>query len=173
MRTKLLQTSAEGISKVSMWIFKVSNVIAITLMLIIFIDVFFRRLNLSVSGAMELIEVFFCILCFLCFSYTWIKGDHINVEILLERLPASLQKGVRLLSALIGVFIFGCLAYGSYKLAYGSFQFGDVTVEIGIPRGIPQAAMVIGAFFCFLQLIISILFEFKIIQKPDLYNNHE
>ena len=173
MATKLLQKSSEGISKVSMWIFKVSNVIAIALMLIIFIDVFFRRLNLAVSGAMELTEVSFCILCFLCFSYTWIKGDHINVEILLEHLPASLQKGVRLLSAFIGVFIFGCLAYGSYKLAYGSFQFGDVTVEIGIPRGIPQATMVIGAVFCFLQLIISILFEFKIIQKPDLYNKDE
>jgi len=173
VRTKLLQTSAEGISRVSMWIFKISNVIAIGLMLIIFIDVFFRRLNLAVSGAMDLIEVFFCILCFLCFAYTWIKGDHINVEILLERLPPPLQKAIRLFSAFIGVFIFGCLAYGSYKLAYGSFQFGDVTVEIGFPRGIPQAAMVVGAFFCFLQLIISILFEFKIIQKPDLYNNHE
>lgn len=173
MERTFLQTSAEGISKASMWIFKVSNGIAIVLMLIIFIDVFFRRMYLAVSGAMDLIEVFFCILCFLCFSYTWIKGDHINVEILQERLPAPLQKGIRLLSAFIGVFIFGCLTYGSFKLAYGSFQFGDVTVDIGFPRGIPQAAMVIGAFFCFLQLIITILYEFNIIQKPDLYKKNE
>lgn len=169
MERNLLQTSAEAISKVSMWLFKVSNAIAMALMIIIFIDVFFRRLYLKITGAMDLIEVFFCILCFFSFSYTWIKGDHINVEILLERLPATMQKAVRLFSAFIGVFIFGCLAYGSYKLAYASFQFGDVTVDIGFPRGIPQAAMVVGAFFCFLQLIISILFEFKIIQKPDLY----
>ena len=38
-----------------MWIFKISNVIAIVLMLIIFIDVFFRRMNFAVTGAMDLI----------------------------------------------------------------------------------------------------------------------
>jgi len=169
VKTNFLQTPADRISKVSQWLFKVSNVIAFGLMIIIFIDVFFRRLYLTVAGAMDIIEVFFCILCFFCFAYAWIKGDHINVEILLDHLPAPVQRTIRLLSAAIGIFIFACLAYGSYVLAYDSFRFGDVTVDIGFPRGIPQAAMAVGAFFFFLQLIISILFELKIIRKPDLY----
>ena len=79
MKTNFLQTPADRISKVSQWLFKVSNVIAFGLMIIIFIDVFFRRLYLTVAGAMDIIEVFFCILCFFCFAYAWIKGDHSNV----------------------------------------------------------------------------------------------
>jgi TRAP-type C4-dicarboxylate transport system permease small subunit len=166
---KFLQTSAEVITNVSSWIFRTSNVIALALMLIIFIDVFFRRLYLAVTGTMDLIEVFFCILCFLSFSYTWIKGDHINVEVFLEHLPPPIQKAIRLFSSVLGIFIFACLTYGSFKLAFASFQFGDVTVDLGFPRGIPQAVMVIGAILFLLQLIISVLFELKIIQKPDLY----
>jgi len=169
VKKNFLQTSAMVITNVSSWIFKTSNVIALALMLIIFIDVFFRRLYLSVTGAMDLIEVFFCILCFLSFSYTWVRGDHINVEVFLEHLPPSIQKAIRLFSSILGIFIFGCLAYGSFKLAFASFQFGDVTVDLGFPRGIPQAVMVIGAILFVLQLIISVLFELKIIQKPELY----
>ncbi|UCF82527.1 MAG: TRAP transporter small permease [Desulfobacteraceae bacterium] len=164
-----LQTLAETITKVSKWIFRGGNVIALVLMLIIFVDVFFRRLAVAVTGAMDLIEVFFCILCFLSFSYTWVKGDHINVEILLENLPPKVQKIIRLFSASIGIFIFACLSYGSFVLAYGSFRFGDVTVDLGFPRGIPQAVIVIGSMFFLLQLIISVLFELGVIRKPDLY----
>jgi TRAP-type C4-dicarboxylate transport system permease small subunit len=169
VKRNIFDALADIITKVSHLIFKVGNIIALLLMLIIFIDVFFRRLYLSVTGAMDLIEVFFCILCFLSFSYTWIKGDHINVEVFLEHLPPPIQKAIRIFSSVLGIFIFGCLTYGSFKLAFASFQFGDTTVDLGFPRGIPQAVMVIGAILFLLQLIISVLFELKIIQKPDPY----
>ncbi|UCH19812.1 MAG: TRAP transporter small permease [Deltaproteobacteria bacterium] len=172
MKSTFLQKLAEAITTVSMWVFRGSNVIAIGLMLIVFIDVFFRRLAVSVTGAMDLIEVFFCILCFLSFSYTWVKRDHINVEILLERLPPVAQKTIRLVSAGIGTILFTSLCYGSLVLAYGSFKFGDVTVDLGFPRGIPQAIMSIGAFLFLLQCIISILYELGIISKPKLYGQN-
>ena len=173
VNANFLQKSANGITRLSYWTHRVSIIIAMVLMLIIFVDVFFRRLNLAVTGAMDLIEVSFCILCFFCFAYAWIKGDHINVEILLEHLPLKIQKAVRLFTAGIGVFLFACLAYGSFVLAYGSFRFGDVTVDIGIPRGIPQTAMVVGSILFLLQLIISILIELGIIERPKLYQNDQ
>lgn len=169
MKGTFLQRPAEVITKVSKCAFKGSNVIALALMLTIFIDVFFRRLNVAVTGAMDSIEVFFCMLCFLCFSYTWVRGDHINVEILLEHLPPKIQKIIRLFSASIGIFIFACLTYGGFKLAFASFRFGDVTVDLGFPRGIPQSVMVIGSLFFLLQLIITVLYEMGIIRKPDQY----
>ncbi len=170
MKGTFLQGPAEAVTKVSKWVFKVSNIIALLLMLTIFVDVFFRRLNVSVTGAMDLIEVFFCMLCFLCFSYAWVKGDHINVEILLEHLSPKIQKIIRLFSATIGIFIFACLTYGGFKLAFASFRFGDVTVDLGFPRGIPQSVIVIGALLFLLQLIVTVLFELGIIRKPDQYN---
>jgi len=167
VKSIFLQKLADVITKMSKWIFKGSNIIALILMLIIFVDVFLRRLSIAVTGAMDLIEVLFCMLCFLCFSYAWVRGDHINVEILLEHLPLKIQKIIRLFSASIGIFIFACLSYGGFELAFGSFRFGDVTVDLGIPRGIPQSIIVIGALLFLLQLVVTVLFELGIIRKPD------
>lgn len=78
-----------------------------------------------------------------------------------------------MLTNAIGLFLFACMTYGSYVLARDSFRFGDVTVDIGFPRGITQGFMVIGSVFFFLQLVISTLFELGIIRKPELYDSVE
>jgi TRAP-type C4-dicarboxylate transport system permease small subunit len=136
---------------------------------VIALDVFIRRMKLSVQGAMDLIEVSFCILCFFSFSYAWVKGDHISVEILVEKAPASIARLVRLFSMSIGLFIFGCLSYAGFNLAASSFKFGDTTMDLHLPHGIPQTAMVIGSMWFCLQLVVSILIELGLVDKPDLY----
>ena len=140
------------------------------LMLLVFLDVVFRRLRIAVQGAMDLMEMSFCMLCFLSFSFAWVKGDHIRVEILVERASPKLQKGMRVFSILVGIMLFGALAYAGFQLASDSFRHGDTTMDLGLPHGIPQTVMVIGSGWFCLQLGVSLLYELGMIRKPHWYD---
>ncbi|MBI4777196.1 MAG: TRAP transporter small permease [Deltaproteobacteria bacterium] len=165
-----LQKSADFVTKASRWLFLAGNTLMLFLMLLVFLDVVFRRMRLAVQGGMDLMETSFCILCFFSFSFAWVKGDHIRVEILLERASPRFQKGMRLVSIFLGLMIFGSLAFASFRLASASFRHGDTTMDLGLPHGLPQTAMVIGsAWFC-LQFVVSLLYELGIIRKPRLYD---
>jgi len=166
---KSLQAIANFITWVSRWLCLIGQGLALVMMLIISLDVIIRRMQFSVQGAMDLIEVSFCIVCFFSFSYAWIKGDHISVEILVEKAPPGIAKVSRLISISIGLFIFVCLAYASFNLAASSFKFGDTTMDLHLPHGIPQTAMVIGSVWFCLQLIVSFLIELGLVEKPDMY----
>ena len=169
MKMKYLQEAANFITWVSRWLCRAGQGLALVLMLIIALDVLFRRMQLSVQGAMDLIEVSFCIICFFSFSYAWVKGDHISVEILVEKAPPGIAKAIRLISISVGLFIFVCLAYAGFKLAASSFKFGDTTMDLHLPHGLPQTAMVIGSVWFCLQLVVSFLIELGLVEKPDLY----
>ena len=169
MKMRCLQEVANFITWASRWFCRAGQGLALVLMLIITLDVFFRRMQLSVQGAMDLIEVSFCIICFFSFSYAWVKGDHINVEILIEKAPPGIAKVIRLISISVGLFIFGCLSYAGFNLAASSFKYGDTTMDLNLPHGIPQTAMVIGSVWFCLQLVVSLLIELGLVEKPDLY----
>jgi len=165
-----LQKSADFVTNTSRWFFLSGKTLTLFLMLLVFLDVVFRRLRLAVQGGMDLMEISFCILCFFSFSFAWVKGDHIRVEILLERVSPKLQKGMRLVSIFLGLMIFGSLVYASFQLASASFRHGDTTMDLGFPHGIPQTAMVIGSGWFCLQLGVSLLYELDIIRKPHGYD---
>jgi TRAP-type C4-dicarboxylate transport system permease small subunit len=114
---------------------------------------------------MELTEAVFCILCFFSFAFAWIKGDHIRVGIFIERAPRGVQKLVILASALIGIFVFGCLVYSGLQLTWFSLTRGDTTANLHLPRALPQSAMVVGALVLCLQIIAALPAEFRRIDK--------
>ena len=90
-------------------------------------------------------------------------------EILVEKAPPGIAKVIRLTSISVGLFIFGCLSYAGFNLAASSFKFGDTTMDLHLPHGLPQTAMVIGSVWFCLQLVVSFLIELGLVEKPDLY----
>jgi len=167
---RTLQKSADFITEASRWFFLAGQSLTLFLVVVVFLDVVFRRLRVAVQGGMDLMETAFCILCFFSFSFAWVKDDHIRVEILMERASPKIQKAMRLVSISLGLMIFGSLACASYRLASSSFRLGDVTMDLGLPHGIPQTAMVIGSGWFCLQLGVSLLCELGVIRKPRWYD---
>lgn len=166
---KTLQVSANTITTISKWFWIASQWIAFILMVIVFVDVFFRRLKITFVGSKDLIEVAFLALFFLSFSYAWVRGDHIHIDILIERTPAKFKRFSRLLTATIGIFFIGCLAYASFSLLTASFQFGSVTPDLKFPQWIMQLVMLLGSIAFTLQIIVSVFFELGIVKKPSPY----
>jgi len=166
---KTLQTSANVITTLTKWLWTGGKGFAFFLMCMVFVDVFFRRLKITFVGSKDLTEVAFLILCFFSFSYAWIRGDHINVDLFIERLPPKFKKMSYLLASTIGVFLFGCLTYASLKLLIDSIQFHSITPDLKFPHWVMNLAMVFGSVLLTLQCVISIVFTLGIVKKPDLY----
>jgi TRAP-type C4-dicarboxylate transport system permease small subunit len=166
---KTLQITANIITTLTKWLWTGGKGFALFLMGLAFVDVFFRRLNITFVGSKDLIEVVFLILCFFSFSYAWIRGDHINVDVLIERLPPKFKKMSDLLTSIVGIFLCGCLTYASLKLLSDSINFHSVTPDLKFPHWVMNLAMLLGSGLFALQCIISIAFTLGIIEKPDLY----
>jgi TRAP-type C4-dicarboxylate transport system permease small subunit len=166
---KSMQMSGNVITTLTKWLWTAGKGFAFFLMCMVFVDVFFRRFKITFVGSKDLTEVAFLILCFFSFSYAWIRGDHINVDIFIEKLPPKFKKMSYVLASMIGVFLLGCLTYASLKLLSDSIQFHSVTPDLKFPHWVMNLAMVLGSGLFTLQCIISIVFTLGIIDKPDLY----
>jgi len=153
MNPKMIERAAHATDRLTRLLFRISQAMALLLLAIVVLDVIFRRLRLPLYGAMELTEAIFCVLCFFSFAYAWTQQDHIRVDIFIARAPAAARRLVVRLSEAVGVFVFGCLAYSGFNLVRFSFFHGDTTANLQLPRALPQAAMVVGAFAFCLQII--------------------
>ena len=83
---------------------------------------------------------------FLALAYTFKHGEHIRVNLVLERLPALGRKAAELIALIIAAAIAALLAYYSVRLAWQSYTFKDVSQGVdATPLWIPQLAMAAGA----------------------------
>lgn len=82
---------------------------------------------------------------FLALPYTLVRGGHIRIGIVVNRLPARPQRVVEALIGAGAAVISGYAALALARLAYRSFSFNDVSYGIvAIPLALPQAVMAVG-----------------------------
>lgn len=82
---------------------------------------------------------------FLALPYTLVRGGHIRIGIVVNRLPAGPQRVIESLVGVGAAIISGYAAVALARLAYRSFSYGDVSYGIiPIPLALPQAVMALG-----------------------------
>jgi TRAP-type C4-dicarboxylate transport system permease small subunit len=83
---------------------------------------------------------------FLALAHTLKRGEHIRVNLLLERFGPKVSHALELWSHAAGTFFCGALAFYSARLAWQSYAFNDVSQgNDATPLWIPQIAMAAGA----------------------------
>ena len=82
---------------------------------------------------------------FLALASTLRHGVHIRVTLLLDNVPAPIQRALKIATGLLGAALFGYAAYHAIELVRDSIKFDEVSYGIiAIPLAIPQAAMAAG-----------------------------
>jgi TRAP-type C4-dicarboxylate transport system permease small subunit len=82
---------------------------------------------------------------FLALAHTLMVGGHIRVSLVLSRLGSAARRYVETFVALLAAAGAGYATVALAKLAWRSWQFGDVSYGIvPIPLALPQALMTLG-----------------------------
>jgi len=128
------------------------NIVALTGVVIA--QIVGRYLHFIVPSATQMSGYFMCGTIFLALAHTMGEGEHIRVELILDRLPARMQLRAEGLLLLAAICITGYFAFYVTNLAWESYVTGDRSDGLlGIPYALPQGAMAAGLILFFIRLI--------------------
>jgi len=133
-----------GIGLVAMFGLIVADIIGIK---------FFKH---PIPGAIEMVGFLGAVVTAFAIAFTQVRRGHIQVEFFVMRLPKRAQAGVTALVSLLGIALFGLLAWQSY-------DFGrtlQVTGEVSMTQRIPFYPFVYAVAFCCLPVCLVLLVEF-------------
>ncbi|MFC1971253.1 TRAP transporter small permease [Chloroflexota bacterium] len=146
-------------SKIISVISFVCGITAVTILAVmVFISVVMRYLfNAPLFFVDEIATYLVMAIGFLGFAYTMKAGGHIRVEVILNRLPATAQRGVQTID-FIFLFLFAMiLLFGSIILTLGYYKVGTLAATVlETPLFIPAICMIIGSALLFIEIIIQI-----------------
>ena len=99
---------------------------------------------------------------FLALAYTFKKGEHIRVTLLLQAASARTRRALEIWSLFAASTLAGALAFYAVKLTYQSWDFHDVsTGNDATPLWIPQISMAVGAIVLFIALVDDLILEIR------------
>lgn len=103
------------------------------MMVLTFADVFSRKfLTNSITGAVELTELFMLVMIFFALPLASMAGEHIVFDLLDRVLPRSVQRWQQSLSHGLTALVFGGAAWIVWERALRTFDYGDTTSALEI-----------------------------------------
>ena len=106
----------------------------LAIVLLTFSDIIGKKVfNTPISGTYELVERMMLIAVFSSFAYAQTQRSHINVTIIVERLPRPFKHSLLGLMSLLSVVISGILAYAAFRQSGLSLAESTVTGVLYIP----------------------------------------
>lgn len=113
---------------------------------------------------------------FLALAYTFGRGEHIRVTLLLEKLPEQQRRWAELWCLAAGAFLSGFLAFYSVKMTYTSWVLHDMSQGlVPIELWIPQLGMAIGTtvlFVAVLEKLIDVAMGGEPVKAADPHDAH-
>ena len=125
---------------------------------IIVVQIVCRELGYQVRGADDFTAWSVAASIFFALAYTFKKGGHIQVTLIIDRLRGRSARAASLLSLFVGTMVTGMLTLSAANLVYDSYQFEEVAQGLlSVPMWIPQIALLLGALLLFLAVLDSFL----------------
>ncbi|QJD60908.1 TRAP transporter small permease [Pseudomonas sp. gcc21] len=145
---------------VDRWLIRFAQLLLGTMVLITFISVFGRTfLNWSVPDDLLIAELLMVGLVFLPLSWVQSMGAHLEVTVLTDHFPKFIQNALVSIALLIGLIIFGGMAYVSWQSAYEAYIFDELAYNSVLDLRDWPAKMLIPfglAWWC-LRIIVQII----------------
>jgi TRAP-type C4-dicarboxylate transport system permease small subunit len=98
-------------------------------------------------------------------SYTLQTGKHVNVDIVIERVPARAKMLLEVLTGAVGALFSAIVSIQAYEMIAATVRFGKVSATpLRVPLWIPQSALLMGFVlltFQFAFLIVDRMVELR------------
>jgi TRAP-type C4-dicarboxylate transport system permease small subunit len=113
-----------------------------------------RLLGISIPGLSAYAGYCMAASSFLALAYTFERGGHIRVSIVLQHLDGARRRLAEFWCLGVGSFLAAYLAYFSFKMVRVSIRIGDISqAPDATPLWIPQLGMAFGAAVLAIALI--------------------
>ncbi len=117
-----------------------------------------RMLNIIVPSAGDFATFGLSASSFLGLAYVLRKGEHIRVQLVLDRLGTAARRYVEFVSLILATLFVGYLAYYAIKLLYQTYIFGEYTLGlVPIPKWMPMTFMTVGIVVLFIALLDELI----------------
>lgn len=104
------------------------------MLLVTVVDIVLRNtLNKPVPGVVELVEFSLAIAIFVGIPLAWWRGAHLVVDLLEVVFPRQVLRLLHIANGILGFFVSAVLAWLCYKRFLDALDWGDATVDLGIP----------------------------------------
>lgn len=103
-----------------------------------------RTLGFSILGTIDLTQLGVMGCVFLSMPLAFLRGTHVGVEFLTDKLPAPLLRAVKLAAGLTGAAFMLALAWYGMLQAQIALAQGDKSVTLGIPMILYWAPLLVG-----------------------------
>ena len=140
-----------------------------------FVNVVLRYgFDMSLTWAGELTNYFFIWSALFGAAYGFRQGAHISVTLLITQFSPAVTKFFLVLANLISVLYLGLLSYFGYELVIMLVDFGEMSVDLGIPMWVPHLVLPI-SFALAAYRVAEKLIELYRTKANDieLFNEHE
>ena len=140
-------------------------------LLMVLASVLGRLLNFQLRGSDAYAGYCMAAASFLALAHTLKRGEHIRVNLLLDRFGGRLRRPLELWSHAAGTFFCAALAWFSVRLAWQSHTFNDISQgNDATPMWIPQIAMAVGAIVLLVAMVddlVAVIRRRELARAPD------
>lgn len=122
-----------SLARVARWLRIVAMVALVAMMLVTIVDVTMRLvLNRLVLGSVELVELMLVTAVFLALPETFVRDEHITVDLIDQALPAGKLRGLRTVAAVVTAAFLAVMAWRMIPPALDTLTIGDLTSDLQI-----------------------------------------
>ena len=153
----------EKIIRILGWI----NIVFISLLtLLTLVDVFARYMfNTSFFDAMTISSYLLAMINALALPGITLKGGHVQVELISDRLPAPVRSFFDSLNNLLAAILFFCMSWYAFGKAFESFERGFYQGWMKLPEYPPKFVFACGCLITSLTFLT--LFGKSVTRKPQ------
>lgn len=135
---------------------RVAAALAALMMAVIFVNVVMRYLLARpLHGAFEATEIGMGLIVFFALPKMIRAGGNIRVTILFDRLPPGARRRAGCATDLLGAAICGFVAWRMWLYGGRLLTYNEVTMELGLPKGIVAQAMAALLLFAAAAFLIN------------------
>lgn len=119
--------------KVSRFLYTVSGITLVFMMLLTVLDVILRIFGRPITGTYELVGFSGAVVVGFALPFTtWTRG-HVYMEFLIEKLPAQKRDVANIFTRIIGIVLFALAAYNLVDVGIDLYNTGEVSPTLQLP----------------------------------------
>ena len=146
---------------------RAGTVVLLAMMMITVADVTLRHtLNVPIFGTFDLVEFFLVLMTFLAMPETFLREEHILVELVDHVVSERVRQALRVIAEALALALLVLMMRQMIRPAFETLEFNDQTMDLGIPKFWHWVAILVGIGCSIVALVFIILRDIGRIFAP-------